>query len=254
MAELYSLLPEGLLVNRTFFAQHDVGPTAVDYYLRSGKIEQVAHGLYRKPGPPLKWENVVYSLNLLGYDVHVGHITAIGHHGYEHYLRLGSARPIRVYSTQKLPSWVEKLDVGPGFLVQKRNPFTDDSIGIIDVPFGTWDWPIPYSTAERAFIEFASTIQNAIGMHQLKVMLEGAIVLRAVLFQELLEACRSIKAKRIFLYLARTIHHPWYAHLDVSRIDIGSGKRQIVSGGILDEEFLITVPAEFSDEQEELVW
>ena len=39
----------------------------VDYYLRSGALVPVARGAYRRPGPPLKWEHVVYSLQELGY-------------------------------------------------------------------------------------------------------------------------------------------------------------------------------------------
>lgn len=45
----------------------------MDYYLRTGKIEALVHELYRKPEPPLKWEQVVFSLTELDHDVHVGH-------------------------------------------------------------------------------------------------------------------------------------------------------------------------------------
>ncbi|NCC47276.1 MAG: hypothetical protein EOM16_09630, partial [Bacteroidia bacterium] len=68
MAALDSVLREGLLVDRTWLGKHGIGATAVDYYLRSGKMETLVHGLYRKPGPPLKWQNAVYSLMLLGYN------------------------------------------------------------------------------------------------------------------------------------------------------------------------------------------
>ncbi len=72
---------EGLLVDRAWLKGRGIENTNVDYYLRSGKLEAVVHGIYRKPGPPLKWQNVVYSLTLLGYDVHVGHMTALTYHG-----------------------------------------------------------------------------------------------------------------------------------------------------------------------------
>ena len=88
MARLDSILQEGLLVDRKWLGQYGIEATAVDYYLRTGKIDALAHGLYRKPLPPLKWQNVTYSLTLLGHDVHIGHMTALEHHGYVHYLKL----------------------------------------------------------------------------------------------------------------------------------------------------------------------
>ena len=114
-----------------------------------------------------------------------------------------------------------------------------------------WDWPIPYSSAERAFIELASTLETREDILQAKLMLEGAANLRPMLLQSLLEACGNIQTKRLFLWLARTIGHPWYKHIDISRINLGTGKRQVVSGGTLDAQFLITVPKEVQDGQQE---
>ncbi len=251
MATLDSVLQEGLLVDRSWFGRHGVDGTAVDYYLRAGKIEAILHGIYRKPGPPLKWHNVAYSLARLGHDVHVGHMTALAYHGYDHYLKLGISESIRLYGTGKLPAWVGKVQVGPGFIMMKRNPFADDKVGVIEVPFGTWDWPIRYSSSERAFIELMSTIGTTEEILQAGMMLEGAASLSPRLLQTLLETCRSIKAKRLFLWLSRTAGHSWYDHIDKSRVDLGSGKRQIVPDGMLDAEFMITVPKEIHNVQEE---
>jgi len=59
----------------------------------------------------------------------------------------------------------------------------------------------------------------------------------------LLEGCSSIKVKRLFLYCAREAGHSWYLALDRSRVDLGAGKRELVKGGTLDKEFLLTVAA-----------
>jgi len=254
MAALDSVLQEGLLVDRKWLEKHGIKATAVDYYLRTGKIETLVHGLYRIPGPPLKWQNVVYSLILLGHDVHVGHMTALAYHGYDHYLGLGVAQRIRLCSTQKLPLWVEKVGIGPGFVMMKRNPFAEDAIGVVEVPFGTWDWPIRYSTPERAFIELASTIETSEEILQAKMMLEGAANLRPRQLQALLEACGNIKAKRLFLWLARIVGHSWYQHIDTSGVNLGAGKRQIVPDGTLDSQFMITIPKEIQDGQKESIF
>ena len=60
--------------------------------------------------------------------------------------------------------------------------------------------------------------------------------------QEFLSNCHSIKVKRLFLYLAEKAKHEWFNHLDLSNIDLGSGKRKIVENGALDEKYKITVP------------
>ena len=146
MATLDSILQEGLLVDRKWLRQRGINATTVDYYLRSNKIDALVHGLYRKPGPPLKWQNMIYSLALLSYTVHVGHMTALEHHGYAHYLKLGVTERIKIFSTQKHPSWMERLEITPGFTIMKRNPFVDSAVGVVEIPFGTWDWPIRYSS------------------------------------------------------------------------------------------------------------
>ena len=81
--------------------------------------------------------------------------------------------------------------------------------------------------------------------------MEGLVALRPALLQPLLEACRSVKVKRLFpfpfslfLYLADSTNPPWFRELDASRIELGSGKRVIVKGGVLVPHYGITVPRE----------
>jgi hypothetical protein len=224
---LDAVLREGLLVNRPWLQDHGFDRPAIDYYLRAGKLEAVAHGVYRKPGPALKWQNVVYSLSELGYRVHVGHLSALAFHGFQHYLKL-----------------VEMV----------RNPFRDLELGVEDVPFGTWDWPIRYASPERAFLELTSTVSSAEEIRQAQFMMEGAANLKPTLLQSLLQECRQVKTKRLLLWIAREQGHPWYRHIDPAKIDLGSGKRQIVKGGVLDDEFLITVPGKNEDGQTEPVF
>jgi hypothetical protein len=65
--------------------------------------------------------------------------------------------------------------------------------------------------------------------------------LRANVLQDHLQKCRSIKVKRLFLFLARESGHGWYKKLNRSRVKLGSGKRSIEPGGVYDSEFEITV-------------
>lgn len=254
MAVLDATLPEGQLVDRRWLQDRGLDRPAVDYYVRSGKLERIARGVYRKPGPPLKWQHVVYSLAELGYRIHVGHLSALGLHGYQHYLELEGRPETRLYSDTTLPTWIDGVDAGSSLVEMKRSPFTDFEIGIEEIPFGTWEWPIRYATAERAFLETVSTVSSTAEIRRVKLMMDGATNLRPALLQSVLQGCRQVKAKRLFLWLARDCGHGWYRHLDQNSIELGSGKRQIVKGGVLDDEYLITVPTKDDDEPKQPVF
>jgi len=63
----------------------------------------------------------------------------------------------------------------------------------------------------------------------------------------LLEKCRSKKAKRVFLYLADKLKLPFFNQLDLSKISLGTGKRQIVKGGEHNQKYQITVDREHKE-------
>ncbi|NCB00961.1 MAG: hypothetical protein EOM67_02200 [Spirochaetia bacterium] len=243
MATLYSVLQDGLLVDRAYLQKRGINRTAVDYYIRSGKLIVVAHGVYRKPGPSLTWQHVVYSLNQMGYKLHVGQRFSLGYYGFEHYVKLGK-QEITIYCSSRLPQWINIIDINFHFIVLTHNPFKDTDIGIVDIPFGHFDWTIKYSSPERAFLELMSSMHTSEDILHAKIMMEGAMNLRPDLLQNVLADCKSIKAKRLFMWLSKSVGHPWYRRIDASRIDFGSGKRQIVTDGVFDPEFNITVPKE----------
>jgi hypothetical protein len=50
--------------------------------------------------------------------------------------------------------------------------------------------------------------------------------------------------KRLFLYMADKAGHGWFPLLDRSRLELGSGDRSIVKGGVYIAAYRITVPKE----------
>ncbi len=78
-------------------------------------------------------------------------------------------------------------------------------------------------------------------------LMEGLNNLTPSTVQSLLEQCQSVKVKRLFLYLAEKSGHGWFKHLDLSHIDLGSGKRSLVKNGKLIEKYGITVPRELEE-------
>jgi hypothetical protein len=106
---------------------------------------------------------------------------------------------------------------------------------------------ITVSSPERALLELLWTVKDTADFRFASETSASLVNLRPAAMQAHLEACRSIKVKRLALFLGAYHGHAWYAKLGRPRIDLGSGKRQIARAGVLNKEFGITVPPEFAD-------
>lgn len=106
---------------------------------------------------------------------------------------------------------------------------------------------IVISSAERAIMEQMYLVKKNEDVEYAYQLMEGLVTLRPDVVQDLLEKCRSVKVKRLFLWSAETAGHSWFSRLDTTRIDLGKGKRQIYHGGQFNQRYQITVP-----KQEEL--
>lgn len=237
------LLPEGQLVNRAWLHAHGVNRPLIDSWLRSRKLVAVSHGVYRRPGPPLKWEQVVYSLNEMGVRVHVGGRTALELQGLAHYLPLQGITRVILYTGLRVPAWVQTFPAEYTFMIHRHRLFrTFPSAAIISKPFGAWDWPVPYATVELALFELLADVRQAADFDFADKFFEGATVLRPVLVRELLLVCSHVLAKRLFLWFAARHQHAWFSKLDTEGVDLGRGKRLVIKGGALDARYQITVP------------
>ena len=244
---LEQYLPEGQLVNRTWLQVRGFSRPRVDYALRAGKLEPVARGVYRRPGPPLKWEHVVYSLNEMGFPVHVGGRSALELQGLAHYLPAGGVRRIDLYSPSKMPPWVADFPAPFRFDIHIQNFFNMlPEAAVHSKPFGAWDWAIPYSTPELALLELLAGVRDAADFSVADKFFEAAVNLRPDLLHALLRACTRVKAKRLFLWFSDRHGHAWRQALETGHIDLGRGKRMLIKGGAYDAVYQITVPREMA--------
>lgn len=72
--------------------------------------------------------------------------------------------------------------------------------------------------------------------------MQGLAGLRPDPVGRLLQRCRSVKAKRLFLALAERHQHAWLARVPLDGVDLGTGKRVLAPGGRLHPKYLITLP------------
>ena len=128
------------------------------------------------------------------------------------------------------------------FFSQAKLFNADPSTGLTKHNAGTFSLDI--SAPERAILEILHLVPKDQSFEESRLLMEGLTGLRPKIVQSLLEQCRSIKVKRLFLHLAERCNHSWVSTLDIKKIDLGSGNRVIVPGGRLDPKYRITVERE----------
>jgi hypothetical protein len=143
----------------------------------------------------------------------------------------------------RLPRWLTQHDWEVA-LRYFGTSLLDVKAGTTAMEFG--EFSLTVSTPERAMLEVLDGVPRVADFDEARQLMEGLPTLRPKLVQQLLEACTSVKAKRLFLHLADATGMPWRAALDEARIDLGTGKRQVVAGGRLDARYGITVPKDAS--------
>lgn len=266
---LEKTLPEGLLVDAAWLEREGYSRGLRSQYVSAGWLEQPTRGVFRRSRGYVGWEQVVISLQtLLGHPVSVGGRTALELQGYAHYLS-HAQKTVHLYSDRKLPSWLHKLPLEQRFVTHNRlrlfpsaslpsggialDAAPSDEGGLLGqglriINWGQWNWPLVVSTPERACLELLDELPHNETFHMADVMMEGLASLSPRRMQTLLETVQSVKVKRLFFFFAQRHGHKWLARIEKDKIDLGQGKRVLVSGGKLDPAFLITVPKEFATE------
>ena len=170
--------------------------------------------------------------------------TALELKGYAHYLPAKQKR-VFLYGPRGLilPSWFKEDRFGVKFVVTRTNLFPVDSReGFTD--FKACDFSVIIAAPERAAMEMLHLVSKEVGFDEAQLIMENLVTLRPDVVQALLAACRSVKVKRLFLYMAERQEHTWFSKLDLSKIDLGKGKRMIIPNGRFDAKYQITVPVD----------
>lgn len=217
--------------------------TLVKYRLRQW-LEPFGRGAYKRIGEKVSWLGALYTLQTqLQLSVHAGGKTALELQGYDHYLRVKQGR-VFLYGPRgtRIPSWFNGEQLGVGILVTRTNLFPADSKGFIE--FDERDFFIRISAPERAAMEMLHLVPKHLGFSETYLIMQNLVSLRPDVVQTLLEQCRSIKVKRLFLYMADKCEHAWLSELAMGKVNLGTGKHVIVQNGRYNAKYKITVPAE----------
>jgi hypothetical protein len=213
-------------------------------YVQHGWIERLGTGAFIRSGDSVNWQGGLYALQAeLDMTVHVGARTALELQGRSHFVPLGRHKKVVLVSDQpeQLPTWFRNHPWEASVEHRCLSLFehlSEEAVTNLDCG----GFQVVMSSPERAIMEQIRLAGTNDDIKQVYQLMEGLGTLRPKVLQELLESCRSTKVKRLFLWSAETVGHAWFGRLDLSRIDLGKGKRQIYTGGQLNQKYQITVP------------
>lgn len=211
-------------------------------YVQNGWLEKVAYGVYKMAGANVSLFSAISAYNVqLGKQCTIGAETALELHGFMHYIPMG--KPLAFIFTktnQKLPSWFLAHEWDRTLRYQTSSFLEIRGVDEMEVEGNQ----LLVSCPERAILECLNRPHATTSLLDIYYLMELLTTLRPKVLQQLLEECTSVKAKRLFIYMAEKANHPWLKGLDTSRIDLGSGRRMIVPKGKYVSKYNMTIPTE----------
>ena len=210
-------------------------------YRNSNWLKAIGSGAMIRAGDSVSYEGAIYALQKQAMSmIHPGGRTALTLLGKAHYLELSTKKAVLFAGAdEKLPAWFKNHQWG---LVIDYHPtsFLPPAIGMADVELKLFSLKI--SGPVRALMECLYLAPEKQELLECYELMEGLNNARPHLVQSLLEVCRSIKVKRLFLYLAEKAGHDWMNYLNIEKVNLGSGKRSIAEHGVYIPKYQITVP------------
>ena len=235
--------PTGTVGLAVWLGQQGISNDLQHYYRRSGWIEAVGHGAFQRAGDTPDWLGGLYAVQQQAHlDIHVGGRTALGLQGQAHYLEM-NMQVAHLFAPLKtnMPAWFKNHDWDVKLELHNTD-FLPPNLGLEDVEHKLFK--VKASGAARAAMECMYLAPNHFELVEAYQIMEGLATVRPSTVQKLMEQCRSVKVKRLFLFMAEKAGHAWFKHLDLSRIDIGAGKRGLADSGVYVPKYQITVPKE----------
>ncbi len=227
-----------------YLNRHGISRSHVQNYVKSGWLEVVVSGVYKKPSQNISWSSALAALQLQQVStLHLAGLSSLSHQGVSHYLPMGS-ETIQFNSIKaiRLPKWLFFQNWQIEYKCSKvlDKVYEND---LIELTIN--NQTVKASVIELAVLEVLEKVTDESSFIFASELFQGLISLRPRKLQSLLERSPSIKVKRLFLFLAHYYQHPWLKRLDEGKVELGAGNRQITKGGYVDKQYQITVPLKF---------
>lgn len=212
-------------------------------YKETGWLHSIGVGAYMFPGAQLTIEGLLHAIQEdLSLDIHAGAKTALEMAGIRQYYR--EKEKVYLFSDRKnnLPLWV------------KNYKWDRD---IVSIKTSKWDKKeYLYNPQTREFDFFIASKELAI-LEQIELINRGESFEETAQLFEMLDSLNperlneilteaSIKAKRIFLFLADVYNHPWKKDLLPGVIGSGNSVITIKKKGKYLKKYHLVIPGGFN--------
>lgn len=233
---LYQSMPNQIFLT-SGLEKYGIGRKDVYAYKKNGWIETIGVGAFIKKG--IKPE-LISGINAMqfqtSYKLHIGGRYALDqYYNVRHFVRDDLKLELFTSERKSLPTWFKNTFKKQYTLV--NTSFLPSYLGVITQEINGLNLKI--SSPERALLEMLYvsdvTTQEAYQIFELMTVLKPGIL------NELLIQCKSIRIKRLFMYLATQTGYSWVKKLDKDKIDFGSGVRVIDKTGYFNKEYNIIV-------------
>ena len=243
--QLLKQWPPGTVAASPWLLKQGISRQLARRYTASGWLQPLGRGAFIHAGePPVEWFGALYALQTqLKLTVHPAAGTALSLLGLGHNLPFGGNAVVTLFGNrpERLPSWFTRHNWP--VRIEHHTPSLFDAAAPESLTDLTRSgFPIRVSVPERAILELLHLVTTNDAVNAAIDIMSGLSTLRPQVVQGLLEACRSVKVKRLFLWAAESAGHDWFSRLVQERIDLGKGKRSVYSGGRFDAKYQITVP------------
>jgi hypothetical protein len=238
--QLLQTLPRGTVMLSSWLVDQGYSHDLQQKYIRSQWLTPIGRGAYKRTGDDITIFGALYALQKQANKaIHPGGPSALYLQGYAHYIAMEN-QELTLFSPQavQLPVWFTKN--WSAEYTFRRTAMLPGSEAL--TAYDTGNFEIRISSVSRAMMECLEMVPHHFDLEEAWLIMEGLNALPPQQVQYLLEQCNSIKTKRLFLYFAEKAGHTWFKYLDMSRIQLGIGKRSIVKNGVLNTKYQITLP------------
>jgi hypothetical protein len=234
--------PSGVVLTSAWFEAQGISSKLAWWYVHAGLLEKLGTNAYKKAGDHVTWAGAINALQAqLTTSIHVGGKSALYLLGLGHFVPMQGMQQIMLFAlpNTKIPKWLLANQWDAKFEIYKSSLFSSDQALIERSVTGV---NLKISSPERAALELLYLYPQYQSLNEITHLIENLTQLRPKVIQALLEDCHSIKVKRLFLHLSDQFNHPWLSSLDLTKIDLGKGKRVLAEGGKYFPKYKLSLP------------
>ncbi len=229
---------KGEIKTASYLNNNNYSAVLLNKYKKSHIISSIGKGAYKLYNDRVYWYSAINAIHFqLNKNLHLGSKTALNMFGITHFVEKDISTVVMYVKNDTVPKWFLKYKWKIDIQISYKNIFSKNYLKIINYK----NYDIQVAVPEQAIMEMINDIIIKYTSKEIEQVFENLTMLRPKIIQDLLENCRSVKTKRVFLYFADKFNYKWNNKINRQKITLGYGKRQIVKNGRYIKKYNIVI-------------